>query len=112
MAMSNFSLFKSGDQGQGRQSGLKPMCAIVGLGTYTVLNRQMGFEAQNLPLLLCNWSSSADTELPFFLAYISTHSLFTLVMNTLFASMKNGFQVTISKSEVRMTSNLFFPGIK
>ena len=33
-------------------------------------------------------------------------------MNTLIASMKNGFQVTISKSEVQMTSNLFFPGLK
>ena len=66
MAMSNFSLCKSSEQGQGRQSGLKPLCAIFGLGTYTVLNKQMGFQAQNLPLLLCNWSSSADTELPFF----------------------------------------------
>ena len=41
-----------------------------------------------------------------------THSWFTLVMNTLIASMKNGFRVTIFKSEVRMTSNLFFPGLK
>ena len=71
--MSNFSLCKSGEQGQGRQSGLKPLCGIVGLGSYTVLNKQMGFKAQNLPLLLCNWSSSADTVLPFFLAYISTN---------------------------------------
>ena len=38
---------------------------------------------------------------------VQAHSWFTLVMNTLIASMKNGFQVTISKSEVRMTSNLF-----
>ena len=35
------------------------------------------------------------------------HSWFTLVMNTLIASMKIGFQVTISKSEVQMSSNLF-----
>ena len=48
--MSNFSLCKSGEQGQGRQSGLKPLCAIFDLGTYTVLNKQMGFQAQNLPL--------------------------------------------------------------
>ena len=34
---------------------------------------------------------------------IPAHSWFTLVMNTLM----NGFQVTISKSEVQMTSNLF-----
>ena len=53
MTMSNCSLCKSGEQGQGRQSGLKPLCAIVSLGTYTVLNKQMGFEAQNLPLLIC-----------------------------------------------------------
>ena len=38
---------------------------------------------------------------------ISYHSWFTLVMNTLIASIGIGFQVTISKSEVQMTSNLF-----
>ena len=65
--MSNFSLCKSGEQGQGRQSGLKPLCAIVGLSTYSVLDKQM---AQNLPVLLCNWSNSADTELPFFCIHI------------------------------------------
>ena len=36
-----------------------------------------------------------------------THSWFRLVMNTLIATMEIGFQVTISKSEVQMTSNLF-----
>ena len=50
--MSNFSLCKSGEQGQGRQSGLKPLCGIVGLGTYTVLDKQMGFQAQSAVLIL------------------------------------------------------------
>ena len=62
MAMSNFSLYKSGEQGQGRQSGLKPLCGIVGLGTYTVLDKQMGFQAQSAVLILSC----------LFLAYIST----------------------------------------
>ena len=43
---------------------------------------------------------------------ISYHSWFTLVMNTLIASIGIGFQVTISKSEVQMTSKLVFPGPK
>ena len=37
---------------------------------------------------------------------LSSHSWFRLVMNTSIASMEIGFQVTISKSEVQMTSNL------
>ena len=37
----------------------------------------------------------------------SAHSWFKLVMNTLIASIRIGFQVTISKSLVQMTSNLF-----
>ena len=40
------------------------------------------------------------------------HSWFTLVMKTLIALMNDGFQVTISKSEVQMTSNFFFPGLQ
>ena len=41
------------------------------------------------------------------LLHSTTHSWFKLVMNTLIASMEIGFQITISKSEVQMTSNFF-----
>ena len=46
-------------------------------------------------------------RLIWFWNHIAGHSWFTLVMNTLIALMGIGFQVTISKSEVQMTSNLF-----
>ena len=113
--MSNFSLCKSGEQVQARQSGLKPLCAIVGLGTYTILDKQMGFQAQNLPLPPLIGPSVLILTCLFF-AYISTDvrakkinncsvkkicqpktrtALFSGDVITIFMEMQNTFLLTV-----------------
>ena len=59
--------------------------------------------AQVLHTVLVSWTLCSSFQL----TKMGAHSWFTLVINTLIALMDIGFQVTISKSEGHMNSNLF-----